>query len=193
MSAKYKVELNRALSIDFELTCWEPGEGDNKTPEIIQIGIAELNLKTLKRTRSDSWYVKNEFGNISEYCTSITGITQDLLNKKGFKLQDAARLVSRKYGTKNKSWFSWGSDKRAHDEDCIKKSVDPFLSNAFVDASLLYSQICGASTSTSLKDIADHFDVQFEGQAHDAKIDAEVLCDVWSQLISCFRHQGLNF
>ena len=192
MPAKYKVELNRALSVDFELTCWEPVDGNNKVPEIIQIGIAELNLKTLKRTRSDSWYVKNEFGDISEYCTSITGITQDLLNKKGFILQDAARLASRKYGTKNKSWFSWGSDKRAHDEDCIKKSVEPFFSNAFVDAGLLYNQISGASTATSLKSMADKLNVQFEGQAHDAKIDAEVLCDVWAQLLICFRQHGLK-
>ena len=194
MSAKYKVKLGRSLAVDFEMTCWERGDIHAQTPEIIQIGIAELDIKTFSRIRSCSWYVKNDLSGISDYCTSITGITQKILDKQGVPLSEAARLIAKKYGSRNKSWFAWGSDKNAHDNDCFVKSVEPFLSNAFIDVGLLYSQIASEHKSVGLDEIAERLGITFEGRPHDAKADAEVLCDVWSNLLSqlSYSHENTN-
>ena len=188
MTAKYKVRLDRSLSIDFELTCWEKDDPKAGTPEIIQIGIAELDFETFGRIRSDSWYVKNEFGDISDYCTSITGITQRILDRQGMPLADVARIVAKKYGSRNKSWFAWGSDKAAHDIDCQRKSVEPFLSNAFFNVGLFYSQLAAESRSLGLDEVAERLDIAFEGRPHDAKTDAEVLCDIWAKLSMQFAN-----
>lgn len=182
MNAKYKVRLDRVLSVDFELTCWEGPSPEGQTPEIIQIGICEIDNETLSRIRSESWYVRNTLSEVSPYCTELTGITPQILRKRGLPLEEAGRLVAKKYGSRNKGWMAWGSDKAAIDRDCEVKGVEGFLSNAFFNVGLLYSMVHCDSRSVGLAEAADRFGISFEGRAHDAGADADVLAEIWCAL-----------
>jgi inhibitor of KinA sporulation pathway (predicted exonuclease) len=187
MSGKYKVRLDRTLAIDFELTCWDGPPPPGQVPEIIQIGISEIDNETLSRIRSESWYVRNTLSEVSAECTRITGITSEILRKRGLPLAEAGRIIAKKYGTRNKSWIAWGSDKEAIERDCDAKGVTPFLSNAFFNVGLLYSMILDDGRSIGLSEAAERFDISFEGRPHDAGADADVLADVWCAIASSIR------
>ena len=187
MQPKYKVRLDKTLAVDFELTCWDGPTPPGQVPEIIQIGISEIDNETMSRGRSESWYVRNVLSEISPECTRITGITQQLLLKRGLPLAEAGRLIRKKFGSLNKSWVSWGSDKEAIDRDCLAKEVPPVFSNAFFNAGLLYSMAQCEGRSVGLAEAASRFGISFEGRPHDAGADADVLADVWCSLTSLVK------
>jgi inhibitor of KinA sporulation pathway (predicted exonuclease) len=187
MAAKYKVRLDRVLSVDFEMTCWDGEPPPGQVPEIIQIGITEIDNETMTRLRSESWYVRNEYSEVSPYCTALTGITPAILRRRGSTLAEAGRIIAKKYGSRNKGWLAWGSDKAAIDKDCATKNVDPIFSNAFFNVGLLYSMVASEGRAVGLDEAAERFGISFEGRPHDAGTDADVLAEVWCALGGLIR------
>lgn len=192
MNPKYKVRLDRLLSVDFEMTCWDGVPPPGQTPEIIQIGISEIDNESMNRVRSESWYVKNELSEVSERCTNLTGITPTILRRRGIPLAEVGRIIAKKYGSRNKGWIAWGSDKAAIDRDCHAKNVDPIFSNAFFNVGLLYSMVANEGRSIGLDEAAARFGIEFEGRPHDAGTDADVLAEVWCALGGLMRLPSIN-
>lgn len=187
MKAKYKVRLDRVLSVDFEMTCWDGEPPPGQVSEIIQIGITEIDNETMTRLRSESWYVRNELSDVSTECTRLTGITPAVLRRRGIPLGEAGRIIAKKFGSRNKGWLAWGSDKAAIDRDCHAKNVEPIFSNAFFNVGLLYSMVASEGRSVGLDEAAERFGISFEGRPHDAGADADVLAEVWCALGGLLR------
>jgi inhibitor of KinA sporulation pathway (predicted exonuclease) len=184
---KYKVRLDRSLAVDFELTCWQGAPPEGELPEIIQIGITEIDSDTFERTRSGLWYVRNEFSVVSDYCTELTGISQSTLRKQGRSLKEVAGSILKTFGPMNKPWIAWGSDKDAIERDCVAKGVPMFFSEAFYNAGLLYSIASGEGKAVGLAEAARRLGIGFEGREHDAGADADVLAAVWGRMIGNMR------
>jgi inhibitor of KinA sporulation pathway (predicted exonuclease) len=153
-SGKYKVRQDKRLHVDFELTC-----PDDDAPadipfvsEIIEMGVVELDLKSLELGRRDSYYIKNEYSPVTKRCTELTGITQKILDKQGRRLPEVWASFSKKYGPANKACFAWGSDKEAVDRDSLRKGVPSPFSAAFFDFGLEFSQTMGLGRSIGLHD-----------------------------------------
>ncbi|TLX16881.1 3'-5' exonuclease [Rhizobium sp. MHM7A] len=153
-TGKYKVRQDKRLHVDFELTC--PDDDAPLTvpfePEIIEMGVAELDLQLLEIGRRDSYYIKNEYSPVTKRCTELTGITQKILDKQGRPLSEVFASFSKKYGPGNKAWIAWGSDKEAVDRDCLRKSVRSPFSEAFFNMGLEFSQMTGLGRSIGLHD-----------------------------------------
>lgn len=181
-----KIRLDKILSVDFELTCWEGPPPPGQRPEIIQIGLCEIDCLTWERTRTGMWYVKNEQSGVSEFCTELTGITQRVLDRRGVPLSEAARLLKKKFGTLGKTWMAWGHDLDDHDADCASKGVEKFMSTSFLNLGLLYSQVAGEGRSLGLGETCERLGVEFGGKAHDALDDAVALADVARVLLPRF-------
>lgn len=153
-SGKYKVRHDKRLHLDFEMTCPDddvplPAPFD---PEIIEMGVVELDLQSLEIGRRDSYFIKNEFSPITKRCTELTGITQKILDKQGRRLSEVFASFSKKYGPGNKAWVSWGSDKAAVDRDCLRKGVRSPFSEAFFNMGLEFSHTAGLGRSIGLHD-----------------------------------------
>jgi inhibitor of KinA sporulation pathway (predicted exonuclease) len=153
-TGKYKVRQDKRLHIDFELTCPDddvpldvPFE-----PEIIEMGVVELDVQLLELGRRDSYYIKNEYSPVTKRCTELTGITQKTLDKQGRRLSEVFASFSKKYGPGNKAWVAWGSDKEAVDRDCVRKGVRSPFSEAFFNLGLEFSQMTGIGRSIGLHD-----------------------------------------
>lgn len=169
---KYKVRRDRRLYVDFELTCSNDPPSEPVRPEIIEIGIAELDLASLQIVRSESYYVKNIFSPVTEKCTQLTGITQKILDKQGRPLAEVCGTVMKKFGSGNKAWASWGSDKEAIDRDCTDKGIVSPFSEAFFNIGLDYSQMTGLDRSVGLHDALHMLGDQAVTEHHRAVNDA---------------------
>jgi len=103
-----RIDLSAILVVDIEATCWEPKTPpEGQTSEIIQIGLCELLLKTQAIDRVLDLIVKPTTSAVSEYCTKLTGLTQDVVDK-GIAYPEASELLIREFKSKKRTWASFG-------------------------------------------------------------------------------------
>ena len=97
---------NEILVVDFEATCWKGEVPEGEFSEIIEIGWAKYDFGLKKILDHGGIYVKPGNSRVSEFCTELTGITQDTVDG-GVSFLEAAKMV-KKLGSKNMPWASWG-------------------------------------------------------------------------------------
>ncbi len=71
--------LDRILVVDVEATCWRGPNPPGMETDIIEIGIALLNVKKGTITDNRSILVIPERSEISDFCTELTSITPELI------------------------------------------------------------------------------------------------------------------
>lgn len=140
------------------------------TPEIIQIGIAEVDVRALQITRSASYYVRPVNSTISEYCTHLTGITPEIVQKKGRPIWEVLASIEKTFGPAFKTCFAWGRDGDALDAACHHHDYEnPFN---MVNLGQLFTLTYGLESALCLEAALTHLGRTFEGTAHDAGVDA---------------------
>src|SRR5689334_6339207 len=69
--------FDQVLVIDIESTCWQGPPPRGQLSEIIEIGLCAVDLRTLERLEKRSIMVKPVRSRVSEFCTSLTTLTND--------------------------------------------------------------------------------------------------------------------
>lgn len=156
------------LVIDIEMTC-EQEKIPNYEPEIIQIGIVELNYRG-EFIKEHMRYVKPTVNPISEFCTKLTGITPKQVKSAPNLRETLNSLV--KIGIKNKRLVFWGHDDIQFAEECNRKGIDFKLSSNTMNLSLFHSVMCGIDSKVKLNNALRDWGIEPEGDAHDALVDA---------------------
>jgi inhibitor of KinA sporulation pathway (predicted exonuclease) len=180
--SKYDVRDDRNLFIDVELTCWDGPPPPGEAPEIIEIGVAELDLETLEVTRSHSYLVLPVFSTISPYCTDLTGITIGEMRRRGRPLREVSPRIVKDFGSRSKQWLSWGPDRRAIDGDHAAKGVPDTFSAAFVDMGLEFKHSLGLSRSIGLTRAMQLYGLERTGRIHSGEQDAVDTALLWAEM-----------
>src|ERR1700734_1549131 len=72
-----------AIYLDLEWTCWNTVPPAGMKEEIIEVGIVAMDLANLKLIDQASYFVRPKRWEISQKCTTLTGITdQDIRTAK---------------------------------------------------------------------------------------------------------------
>jgi inhibitor of KinA sporulation pathway (predicted exonuclease) len=101
--------LKHAFVIDVEATCWATREEQGDRPnEIIEIGVAQLDLREGQVVVRSSIAVKPRFTKVSAFCTELTGWTQADVDE-GLDIVEALEAFKFEYNpTRDHVWFSYG-------------------------------------------------------------------------------------
>ena len=111
---------DQVLVIDVESTCWEGEAPPGQSSEIIEIGVATIDVATLQRVDRESILIRPVRSTVSEFCTSLTTITPQMLQTAG-TLEDALRILRKEYRSKERLWASWGDyDRRQFERVCAE-------------------------------------------------------------------------
>jgi inhibitor of KinA sporulation pathway (predicted exonuclease) len=160
------MNYNRVVCFDLEMCCWE-----GKTGEIIEIGLAEIDLPTTSIVKRSQFYVKPDHDEISEYCVELTGITQRIVNRQGRPLADVLKSVEKAYGSTNKIFAAWGHDEEVLFKECDKKGIDrPF--REFLNLSTLYRIHYRMNKRMGMMKALKQQNMEFEGRQHSGADDA---------------------
>lgn len=119
---------DQILVVDLEATCWEGRLVPlDQRQEIIEIGIATIDLQTMKMIDKESIIVCPIMSKVSDYCTTLTGITQDRV-ESGLAYDKACEILINKYKGKSRPWGSWGNwDRIQIGMQCKERNVSyPF-------------------------------------------------------------------
>ena len=171
--AKSKVN-NKVIVLDLEAVCDENEIFPNETTEIIQIGFCLFDMVTQEITDKTSIYIKpSENAIITDYCTTLTGITQEILNNKGISLQDVNNILIEKYKSKKRIVATFGKDLTWYKSECDRKDIEfPFWQDNSIDVHLLFKLKNQNKRGMGLLKCLNFYDIEFDGNAHDASVDA---------------------
>ena len=161
---------DKILVLDLELTCWRDIAPEGMQPEIIQIGWCFLNPHTGDITGQDALYVQPAHSTVSAYCTELTGITPEQCKTAQPLQAVTARLT--KLGLKQYACAGYGDDWACVQAETELVDANSFLSESYIDISLLTKLALGRYKNLSLSSACRHFGVTTEGQMHRADWDA---------------------
>jgi len=176
-----KFKLNTILFVDLEMTCFEREQNTEENfTEVIEIGIVSVDNKNAKIIDKASYLIRNEYMPISDYCTTITTITQNLIDKEGMSLKEACNLIQDRFGSHNKTWLAWGCGDYNHlEKNCKLKDVKNPFSDNYINFSEIFALTKGVVKSGGLRKNLIANGISYNGQQHRAMVDAEATAELY--------------
>lgn len=164
------MDYAKVVCYDLEMCCWD--ERTSRIGEIIEVGVAEIDLRKQKITRRAQYYVKPEKDRVSDFCTELTGITQRVVDKQGRPLSDVLKTVVKNFGGSQKIYGSWGRDDLVIFNECNAKGIEqPFKEHLNI-AMLYRMQGRVKNKRCSMLKAMENEAIEFEGRQHSGYVDA---------------------
>lgn len=117
------MNYNRIVCFDLEMCCWNEN-GVGSTGEIIEVGLAEIDVEKGEIVKRAQYYVKPQQDEISPFCTELTGINQRKIDKQGRPLEHVLKSMIKNFGGANKIYASWGRDDQILHAECKAKGIE---------------------------------------------------------------------
>lgn len=168
------IKLSKILIVDLEMSCWEnmTRQEQFEKSKIIEIGITEVNTVTKEIIKMKSYLINQKNVEISDFCTTLTGITKEMILTEGISLEKASKEIRQEFGSTNCYYGAWGSDNEALDRDFLaRKAINPF-SKYYINLQNLYSLQNGLSKTIKMTDALKNNDLILEGSLHRAGDDS---------------------
>ncbi|CAM3686238.1 3'-5' exonuclease [Vibrio aquimaris] len=162
---------NRIVCFDLEMCCWNEN-GVGTTGEIIEIGLAEVNLTQGEIVKRAQYYVKPEQDEISLFCAELTGITPRKIEKQGRPLADVLKSMIKNFGGANKIYASWGRDDLILAEECQAKGIEMPFRECINLATLYRVQNRLKDKRIGHRAAQEAQNIEWEGRQHSGYVDA---------------------
>lgn len=179
---KFEVRSDRILFFDLEITCWEHAPPEGEEAEIVEIGIAELDVRSLEVTRAESYFIRPTFSRPSAFFTGLTGITDATLRRHGLPFAQACAKIAKDMGSRSKQAMSWGPDLRALRRDLRRKNVASPFSAAVHDFGLEFKHSLGLSGGVGLTSAMNLYGLVRSGRVHSGRDDAADTARLWAEI-----------
>lgn len=186
-------KLDKIIVVDIESTCW-----DRKTPdrlqesEIIEIGVCVIDTLKLTVAVSESILVRPQNTTVSEFCTNMTTLTQEMLEESGISLSEACLHLRDKYNTNNKLWASWGDyDRRQFERQCKKSCYNapyPF-GPTHLNIKNLFAITKGLTREVGMDEALKQLGMPLEGTHHRGVDDARNIARIACELLKSSRKE----
>lgn len=159
--------------------------------EIIEIGAVMLNEQN-EEISSFKKYIKPEYiEHISPKIEDLTGISDAKLEGQCNFSEGLKEFISWAFSfDKEVKIYSWSdSDIIQINQECALKNIEIegdllTLVNNWIDLQCEFDTVSGARKSTSLLNALGAFDIDFEGQMHDALFDARNTATIYKMLLT---------
>jgi inhibitor of KinA sporulation pathway (predicted exonuclease) len=164
------IHYSHTLYIDREWTCWNVSPPPGMKQEIIEIGVVEMNLRTLEITQEAAHFVRPRRWEISAKCTNLTGITEEDI-RKAKPLDEVLATLTKKFRPGTMACCAWGDDIAVLQRAC--KSLG--LMNPFrhpIDLSRVFEGIFVTKEQAGLGTALKMLGLDFDGVPHGALPDA---------------------
>ncbi|WP_087023108.1 3'-5' exonuclease [Thaumasiovibrio subtropicus] len=165
------MNYNRIVCFDLEMCCWNDGREKN-TGEIIEIGLAEIDLKLGEVVKRAQYYVKPEHDDISLFCVELTGITPRKIEKQGRPLASVLKSMIKNFGGANKIYAAWGHDNDVLKAECEQKGLEMPFSEYLNMATLFGIHQRMKTVRFGHKAAMEVLEIEWEGRQHSGYVDA---------------------
>lgn len=171
---------DKIIIIDLEATCWQTAAPKGQENEIIEIGLAVLDSETGEITKNQGILIKPQRSSVSSFCTELTTITQDLLDKNGVSFEAAIQKLRNEYNPDLYTWASYGQyDLNMLQKQCKSFGVPYPMAREHINVKVWFGDKFGLEKPTGMNGALYLLDIPLEGTHHrgidDAKNIAKIL------------------
>ncbi|RSS87909.1 exonuclease domain-containing protein [Streptomyces sp. WAC02707] len=162
--------------IDVEATCWAGQPPPGAVSEVVEIGLAVIDLVARERVERHRAMVRPARSRVSAFCTELTGITQAEADA-GMSFADACDTLVRLHGAAVRPWASWGDyDRHQFVRQCAADGVPyPFgrpAERAHTNAKAVFAGAHGLRKRPGMAQALDLAGLPLEGRHHRGVDDA---------------------
>jgi inhibitor of KinA sporulation pathway (predicted exonuclease) len=178
---------DKIIIIDLEATCWQGEVPKGQVNEIIEIGICELDTISGNITKNKGILVKPEYSKISPFCTELTTITQDLLDKEGVSFDEAIEMLHQDYQADQYTWASYGQyDLNMLKRQCSFRKLDYPMGSNHINVKELFYNVKGLKKKVGMNGALEILQIPLEGTHHRGVDDAKNIAKI---LHWCLKNQ----
>lgn len=182
--------LDKILVIDLESTCWDGPPPEGQGSEIIEVGVATIDVATLAREEKHSILIKPARSEVSEFCTRLTTLTADHLRDAG-TLADATKMLKKQFRSQDRLWASWGDyDRRQFERACKEANVGYPFGISHLNVKSLFAIAHGLDHEIGLDMAYERLGLTMEGTHHRGIDDARNIAGVLCELLTTMRGDG---
>ena len=176
-------KLDRIIVVDIEATCWQAKPPSGSESEIIEIGICLVDPWCKKPIEKDSILVKPIRSNISEFCTQLTSLTQEQVDK-GISFTEACQILKDKYLTHQRVWASYGEyDKNQFQKQCQSSGVKYPFASKHINVKTLLALVRSLPREVGMAQALELLNLPLEGIHHRGVDDAWNIGKILSKLL----------
>jgi inhibitor of KinA sporulation pathway (predicted exonuclease) len=162
--------------IDLEATCWDGQPPPGAVSEIIEIGLAVVDLDAGERVARHRILVRPARSRVSAFCTELTGITRSETDR-GVSLAQACETLLRDHGAGVRPWASWGDyDRKQLVRQCAADGVPyPFghpAERAHTNAKAVFAEAHGLRRRPGMARALESAGLPLQGRHHRGVDDA---------------------
>jgi 3'-5' exoribonuclease 1 len=171
--------ISKLTVLDLEATCWDlPTAHQKDNVEIIEIAAINFNLYNLQAIQaSDSFQslVKPDiYPCLSNYCTKLTGITQDMVDSAP-SFCDIGECLKNFIDRKTSILCAWGPmDKKLLEKECDRYRVSRPFDERYLDFKKFLEDYFGYQFGSLIQTMR-LFGIEYENTYHRAITDARNL------------------
>lgn len=182
--------LDAVVVIDIEATCWEK-EADRpagQMSDIIEIGVAVVSLSRLETTHSASILVKPTRSTVGPFCTKLTTITQEMVDKDGIYFLEACERLRNEYRAHERTFVSYGDyDRKKFEKDCTDLKVRYPFGPRHLNIKNFAAQALGMSKEAGMDQTLQLMGMKLEGIHHRGGDDAKNIAKIYISLMRGMR------
>ncbi|MBW4493449.1 MAG: exonuclease domain-containing protein [Oscillatoria princeps RMCB-10] len=179
--------LDKIIVIDVECTCWEGAPPAGEESEIIEIGICALDVATGQRIERESILVKPERSRLSEFCTQLTTLTQEQVDR-GIPFARACSILTQQYLSKERVWASYGDyDRRQFERQCQSRNVSYPFGPTHINVKNLFAITHALPHEAGMAEALELLNLPLEGTHHRGGDDAWNIAGILSQVLLAAR------
>jgi len=126
--------------VDVEATCWEGGPPAGQVSEIVEIGLAIVDLAAGQRIGRQRILVRPERSAVSPFCIERTGLTQAEVDA-GISFAGACQILAAAHQAQSRPWASWGEyDRRQFTRQCQATATAYPFGDRHTNAKTVFAQ-----------------------------------------------------
>lgn len=183
MGMRTNKRTDKVNVVDIESTCWEGDPPRGQQSEIIQVGIAVIDVAKAEIESRDSIFVKPERSKVSAFCTKLTGISQEQADG-GVSFAELAKKLEKEYDAKSRLFASFGDyDRNMFGRMATLNEVRYPFGGRHLNVKTLLAISLGWEHEVGMDEALNRLGLPLEGKHHDAGDDAANIAKLFLCLI----------
>lgn len=158
--------------VDVEATCWDGDAPAGVPSEIIEIGLAVVDLRAGTRVARHRILVRPARSTVSAFCTALTGLTQAEVDA-GVEFAQACKLLAAKHQAGVRPWASWGDyDRNQFTRQCQATGTASPFGRRHINAKLAFTRSYDLRKRPGMAQALRIAGLPLEGRHHCGEDDA---------------------
>ncbi|MBB2149719.1 3'-5' exonuclease [Pedobacter gandavensis] len=178
-------KLDKIVIVDIEATCWNTGQPKGMESDIIEVGVCLLDIRTGEISENRGILVRPERSEISTFCTELTTISLEMIEKDGIEFKEACRILKEEYLSQGRPWASFGAyDQKQFQKQCTAMSIGYPFGPSHINVKTLFALKKKLSNEKGMSAALSLLKIPLEGTHHRGVDDANNIAKILNWILN---------